>query len=342
MRTLRALGLSSALALGCSVAALVVGGGDDAQARAASSSASRCAVPASALGGQTRAVVRRGTSVRARRRTSVQAKRRAGARARARTTPAIVAIGAQGRPATGPVTMRVALGSDRGVVVRRQAFRLVSVRAGAVRAIAVNDFLTADGERTMPIGQRQLVTWVEPLATDPALVQVVVCYDPRQPTAIDAGTYSGGLMVLAGAAAPVPLGLTISARDTSPVPAVLAALLGLVAGIFVRIGADRRWGPIEVDWTYVLNFRFWVMIGGGVAAAVYSYLTLYAADPVFDVSVASLWQLSAQTFAGTLASKAATDLIGPTGREIKGNKARKQTLLDPADSAVAGAQGGDV
>ena len=265
--------------------------------------------------------------------------RRAGGSRRATAAPALVPLGAQGRATAGVVTMRMAFGSDRAPVVRRQTFRLGGLTARDVRVVPVDDIADATGEHALPIAHGQLRTRAMAASGTRSFVELAVCFDPARPAAIRPGSYTGGLMVLAGRAAPVAIGLTITARDDRVWPAILAALIGLLAGIFVRIGADRRWGPIIIDARYVLNFRFWVMVGGGVAAAVYSYLTIYQADPVFDGSVTSLWKLTAQTFAGTLASKAVTDLIGPTAREIRGRKARRQTVAKPEDQLLHEGEG---
>lgn len=339
-----AVGGALALAFLCSVAALFVGGQDTRAADETAGSQSRCDRSVARRSTARRGVATGANDGRAReaaRRSRRGRRNRAGRPAqRAVGTPTIVAIGAQGQPVTGPVSLRMALGSEREVVERRQTFRVNGVRARDVRAAIVNDFKTANGDGVMPIAERQLTARVAPVGASRRLVQVYVCYDPARPSEISPGSYTGGLIVLAGRASPVPLGLTITARDSRIWAGVLAAVLGLIAGILVRIGADRRWGPVEIDRAYLFNFRFWVMVGGGVTAAVYSYLTIFADDPVFDGSMSSLWQLTAQTFAGTLASKAVTDLIGPTGKEIEGRRARKQTLIRASDSSITAAQGG--
>lgn len=330
-RKLLLLGIPLVLALVLSVAALTVSG--DAKAKEApttSVATSRCPGLLGLTGGSSS-----GSSQTLKVSTTARARARARSRARARAkAQAIVALGAQGRPAAGAVALRIALGSDRDPVLRRQTFRISGVRARDVRVVSVNDLTDATGDHALPIARRQLLARTVAARATGRLVHVSLCFDPERPVAMRPGSYTGGFMVIAGRSAPIPIGITITARDDRTWPAVLAALLGLLAGIFVRIGADRRWGPIVIDATYVFNFRFWVMLGGGTSAAVYSYLTIYQADSVFDGSATSLWKLTAQTFAGTLASKAVTDLIGPTAKEIRGNKARRQTMAKPGDQIL--------
>lgn len=356
-RKLALLALPLVLALGLTVAALIVlENDDDATTAAGTATASRCAAALAGNGqagaentsaGRTtvkltpaelrirlREAAQRGQRAeRRRRQAGRRGQGRRAERRRTRKAPAavtIVPVNGQGKPVEGLVALRVPFDNGRDVALRRQTVAVTGARVRDVRVAAINDLADPTTGRIMQTANGQLQAVVRPNAASSRHADVIVCLDPLVPAEMLPGTYAGTVLVSARrATAPVPIGLTITARDDRWWLAVLAALLGLVAGTFVRIGADKRWGPVVVDLEYVRNFRFWVMIGGGVAAAVYSYLTIYANDPVFDASAGNLWRITLETFAGTLASKAATDLIPPTEKERKGNKAR---MLKPKPS----------
>jgi hypothetical protein len=53
-----------------------------------------------------------------------------------------------------------------------------------------------------------------------------------------------------------------------------------------------------------------VALGAIVVVGFYSYRTIYLDDPTFSADAGSLWRVTAEVFAGTIAAKAVTDLAG--------------------------------
>ncbi len=139
-------------------------------------------------------------------------------------------------------------------------------------------------------------------------VTIAVCVNPSLPTELDPGAYEGAALIEAGPhVKTVPL--TIQVQDDDRWAVILAAAIGVIAGLAVKLFADRR-DPKYADRMQdnLFSLRTGFAIAAGIVTAVYSYLTIYDDDPTFNASFANLWRLTVEVFAGTLASKALTDI----------------------------------
>jgi hypothetical protein len=234
-------------------------------------------------------------------------------RAKGRTGPTAVDVRGQ---ETQAAQLTFPFGWHHAPMVRHQTFQLPpGMDASAVAVAAVNDLQTAGADIVPPGGLvgRVVATGPGPLAT------VAVCIDPN---GLVPGSYAGGLLVGAGSRM-TPLSLQATVKDQRWWLAVLAALVGATAGLFVKLFADQRsWDLPGVFGRHVLGPPLLITLGAGATVCVYSYLTIYADDPTFGCSAASLWRITAETFAGTLAAKAITDL------------ARRPSDLSPASAAA--------
>jgi hypothetical protein len=226
------------------------------------------------------------------------------------------AVDVQGQETKGAAQLTFPIGWHHAPMVRHQTFQLpASMDHSAVRVAAVNDVQTTAGEVIPPSGlaARVLPAGAGPLAT------VAVCIDPD---GMVPGSYTGGLLVGTGSRM-TPLSLQATVKDSRWWLAVLAALVGATAGLFVKLFADNRtWGSPKGLGGHLFSPRGLFTLGAAATVCVYSYLTIYADDPTFGCSAAGLWRITAETFAGTLAAKAITDL------------SRAQTELSPASAAV--------
>jgi hypothetical protein len=153
-----------------------------------------------------------------------------------------------------------------------------------------------------------------------------LCIDPALAgERLDPGSYTGTVAIGASATrtqnlAPVPITITIA--DDRKIIAMIAILVGIVAGIVVRASGDLAQAPgTSADQPpsakdYFLSLRFLVMIAGGLLAGVLVYGPLYADDPSADLgSVGLLIPLAAASFTATLAAKSIADLRSPTKAE---------------------------
>lgn len=238
---------------------------------------------------------------------------------------ALVPVGGRGERISSQPLIRMPLGTNRDPQIRRQAFELPpGVRVGQVAAGPIGDLSIADGGGAAPIGQNQLTYRAVSSRASSRIVTIIVCYDAGGPTRVRGGRYQGALAVGARQRAVAGLPIEVTVRDNRYWRPIAAALVGLLAGLAVRLIAERRQrgapgtamaGSEEEDHTSVpvLNARFLITAGSGLAAAVYAYTTIYANEPVFDATFSNVWRITVETFTGTLAGKAVTDLARISG-----------------------------
>jgi len=94
----------------------------------------------------------------------------------------------------------------------------------------------------------------------------------------------------------------------------------VAAGLFVKLYSDvATEGLPDRLVPNLWSSRMLVAVGAGLATGVYSYLTIYADDPTFVARFSDVWRVTAETFAGTLAGKALTDLAKPPKRKDPGS-----------------------
>lgn len=230
------------------------------------------------------------------------------------------AVNEQAQSSPGPVELNYPFGSSRDPILHRETFRVPA------------DMKLDDVAVTVPFGEMAEVGSGRPLppghvlaavnAPGPGrLVAVSICVNPVHPREMPAGTYVGTALIgVDDRQTPVTLRVTVQDDERGLV--ILAALLGLVVGLWVKLFADSHTENLPSSkWENLRSPRSWFAIGAGLVAAFYSYRTIYADDPTFAASLDNLWRLTAETFAGTLAAKGLADLAGPlTGGGKAGGK----------------------
>ena len=107
-----------------------------------------------------------------------------------------------------------------------------------------------------------------------------------------------------------PITLQATVQDDRLGFVIGAALLGLIAGLYVRLFADKKTSDHVTRLRDVSRPRYAVRIAAGVVVAFYSIRTIYLDDPTFDAEAGELWRITAEVFAGTLAAKTLSDLTG--------------------------------
>jgi hypothetical protein len=219
-------------------------------------------------------------------------------------------IDVQGQATQGVAELKFPFGRSREPMLRHQTFRLPpDLPAAVVRVAAVNQVQSSDS-RTTPARGGQLIGQVT-RAGPGRLITVAACIDPSHPSEALPGSYTGGLLVGKGERL-ASLSLEAEIQDDDWWLVMLAAGLGAMAGLFVKLAADQRSrGLPDSVMKNLVSHRTSVAIGAGLVTGIYSYLTIYDSDPTFNAGFADLWRVSAETFAGTLAAKAVTDLTGP-------------------------------
>jgi hypothetical protein len=234
-----------------------------------------------------------------------------------KTDPAattLAAVDAQGKPVQGNTALRFTFGAERDVRIRRQTFRLpAGTSAGTVQAALINDFADTQNDRVLPAEDDQVQLGFQPTSA-PGTVTLVVCIDPDGPGALHPGSYVGAAAVATSAGPSATLGMEVTAKDRRWWLVLAFAFAGGLAGIIVKLFADTRTvgDPTSLDlMAHIWTPRTLVALAAGITTAVYSYLTIYADDPTFAAEFGTLWRVAAETFAGTLAAKALTDLAGP-------------------------------
>ena len=144
---------------------------------------------------------------------------------------------------------------------------------------------------------------------------VAFCVDPMTPEEMPGGTYLGTALVGAGDRQ-TAVTLSATVQDDRWYRVILAALIGLVGGLWVKLFADTRSdGLPNTRNANLRTTRTLVAVGAGLVTAFYSYRTIYADDPTFVASLDNLWRVTAEVFAGALAAKGLTDLAGPLTRD---------------------------
>jgi hypothetical protein len=231
----------------------------------------------------------------------------------AKTDPSAVllaAIDAQGKPVQGVTQLKFTFGSDRTERIRRQTFRLpAGTGKSTVQAALINDFADSQNEQVMPSEDSQVAVGFQ--RTSPrGTVTLVVCIDPDGPGVLHPGSYVGAAAVTTSTGPAATISMQVTAQDPRWWLVLAFAFAGGLAGIVVKLFADSQTAGEKGIRQHVWTARTLVAVAAGLVTAVYSFLTIYADDPTFSADFGTLWRVAAETFAGTLAAKALTDLAG--------------------------------
>ncbi len=211
-------------------------------------------------------------------------------------------------------------GGNRERDIRTQTFRLSEgLDPNSVRVSTVNDI--PNGNDPLPTGHEQL-TFRAGVSRVAGLVNVHVCYDPGAVNQPNAGRYAGVLLVSAPGARAAPLSVEFTFRDDQWLGAVMALLVGILAGVAVQAiatfqQAPKRTRPKKV-WPYLFNFRTLLSAAAGAVTAIATYGKVVEGDPTWNSAGPTLLVLAGATFSATLAAKTAIDLKGPTDKEKGG------------------------
>ena len=244
-------------------------------------------------------------------------------------------VDARAQPAEAQAELVYAFGDDREPLLHRQAFRVPAGMpiADVQVTIPFADFEDTTTSRPLPPGH--LRAQVHPRGPG-RLVTVAFCVDPMTPEEMPGGTYLGTALVGAGDRQ-TAVTLSATVQDDRWYRVILAALIGLVGGLWVKLFADTRSdGLPNTRNANLRTTRTLVAVGAGLVTAFYSYRTIYADDPTFVASLDNLWRVTAEVFAGALAAKGLTDLAGPLTRD----RALRRGAAD-ARGGAGGAAGAD-
>jgi hypothetical protein len=191
-----------------------------------------------------------------------------------------------------------------------------------VRVGPVTDAAGAKGEPTLP--RDHLTAMVTPSGVSPRFVTVSACIDPDRGEDLDRGQYVGALLVDAPARSGVgrsSVALSVSVHDNHAGLALLAVLIGVLAGLVIRSAGDMRKMGGQTDRervrTYIYSLSFLVMVTGGLLGGAGAYLTIYANDANATTDTGSLIALAGAAFTATIAAKTLTDIGTPSEKEIQ-------------------------
>src|SRR4051794_26390838 len=211
-----------------------------------------------------------------------------------------VSVDSRAEPLASPAQLNFPFEDGRETLVRHQVFKApTGVPVGLMQVSApFGDVSDADGN---VVPYTQLAGRITRRGPG-ALFTVAVCINPAGPTELQPGTYSGAVLVGArNLLSPVTVQATV--QDDRWWRVALAALIGGLAGLFVKLYGDMRvLGGRRRQ--HILSAKFAFALGAAGVTAVYSYLTIYVDDPTFVASGDNLWRVTAEVFAGTLAAKA--------------------------------------
>jgi hypothetical protein len=144
------------------------------------------------------------------------------------------------------------------------------------------------------------------------LFTVAACINPVEPAELSPGTYAGSILVGTGERQ-ASIGLQATVQDDRWWRVADAALLGAIAGLFVKLFAETRTSGVEDRMRdHAKGVRFVVALGAAVVTAIYSILTIYLDDATFSATADNLWRITVEVFAGTLAAKAISDVAAPS------------------------------
>jgi hypothetical protein len=210
-----------------------------------------------------------------------------------------------------PAQLTFPFGRDRSTLVRHQSFMVpADLPIGDITVTApFGDVVDVDG-KVVPYTQLA----GEVTRRGPGrLFTVAACINPVVPAELSPGTYSGSILV-GSDDRQASIGLQATVQDDRWWRIADAALLGAIAGLFVKLFAEARTSTGETRMRdHARGVRFAVAIGAAVVTAVYSILTIYLDDATFSATADNLWRITAEVFAGTLAAKAISDLAAPKG-----------------------------
>lgn len=234
----------------------------------------------------------------------------------------LTAVSGDGTP-LNEASLVMDFGGNRERDIRTQTFRLSEgLDPSSVRVSTVNDI--PNGNDPLPTGHEQL-TFRAGVSRVSGLVNVHVCYDPGAVNQPNAGRYAGVLLVTAPGARATPLAVEFTFRDDQWLGAVMALLIGILAGVAVQAIATYQQAPKltrpKKVWPYLLNFRTLLSLAAGVVAAVATYGKVVEGDPTWNSAGPTLLVLAGATFSATLAAKTAIDLKAPTEKEKGGGLA---------------------
>jgi hypothetical protein len=245
-------------------------------------------------------------------------------------------------PAEGVVEPDFRFGTDRGAFVRTWAFTISRpMPSEDVRMFVPFGAIKHESGRQLPA--RHIAAKVGTGAPGPGLVAASICIDPLVGgNEILPGAYSGTAFVGVGNdVTPLPLSATV--QDDSRWWVVLAAIVGAGAALVVKVVADVQTVGLPGgadEGRAIQNLaspRFTVAIGAACVVSVYSFQTIYNDDPAFVATFGNVWRITAETFAGTLAAKAVTDLARPGAKGTDEAGARGDTDRAAADPSKDGA-----
>lgn len=220
--------------------------------------------------------------------------------------------------------MKFGFGGSRNPLDHRQPFRVPrGVPRSAFRFGAPSDLSDSDSGKTL--SRARLRGDVGPIGVDPRQVRLTVCIDPALPNELSAGTYTGAVLINAPTVAgvrPASLPVTVTVQDDRKIIAMLACLVGVIAGAVIRSMADIQQAPGKPDGSppermaYFYSLRFLVMIALGLLGGATAYSGLFANESDASVDVFSiLLPLAAASFTATLAAKSLADLTQPSQQE---------------------------
>jgi hypothetical protein len=237
----------------------------------------------------------------------------------------------QGEPVAGSAQLVFTFGTGRDAITRRQAFLLPADMdpARVTVTLPFQDVIDDEGRPLAPTHLHAVVGRAGP----GKLVTIAFCVNPSAPEEMDAGTYTGTALVgVDDRVSAVTLQSTV--QDDRSWLVALFALAGVIAGLFVRLFADKTSTHHIKSIFHVSRTRVIVTVGAGLVVGFYSVQTIYLDDPTFDANLVDLFRVTAEVFAGTLAAKTLTDLWGQQDPATTKPKPEAGTL-PPTPSAAA-------
>ncbi len=211
----------------------------------------------------------------------------------------------QGEPVAGSAQLVFTFGTGRDAMTRRQAFdRPRTWTTRVTVTLPFQDVIDDEGRHSPPRTCTRSAPWRPRQAGDDRVLR-----EPGRAVGDGRGTYTGTALVgVDERVSAVTLQSTV--QDDRPWLVALFALGGVIAGLFVRLFADKNSTAHIQSILHVSRTRMIVTVGAGLVVGFYSFETIYLDDPTFDANLVDSFGVSAEVFAGTLAAKTLTDLWG--------------------------------